>query len=336
MNSLLINTIIGPPPPSKYNLAHCQSVSQPASEDDNRSALGSSRASYLPPDSSNSRTSSVTTPTPFRPETRADKAKRVKDKKAALAQQKKDAAARARDEKATLARKKKDEAARAKDEKASLARKKKDAAAQAKADKDTAKKSNVKQPSVAKRAAPKPSIVDEDETEGEDDESDDDSDCDEPEDGVEVPEMNYNMDDEVEVVTHEPAKDKKGYNFDPGYDASLAPLTTIEQIFAHLAQALFKNGMGNLALKMNGRPLKVGTFCSGTESPILAMMMLQQRKYQIKIYSCTRANLLPQISRLWALNSTSSNSSALKLNLPNLRSSRRISPVLSMLVTSQR
>ncbi|KAH9223760.1 hypothetical protein DL95DRAFT_352610 [Leptodontidium sp. 2 PMI_412] len=34
--------------------------------------------------------------------------------------------------------------------------------------------------------------------------------------------------------------------------------------------------MGNLALKMNGRPLKVGTFCSGTESPILAMMMLQQ------------------------------------------------------------
>ncbi|KAG4436407.1 hypothetical protein IFR05_008100 [Cadophora sp. M221] len=224
-----------PPPPSKYNLAHYQAVSQQASEDDNRSALGSSQSSYLPPDFSNSRTSSATTPTPLLPETKADKSKRVKGK---------------------------------------ATRKTKDEAAHVKADKVTAKKSNVKKPSVAKRAAPKPSILNE--AEVEDDESVDDySDCDEPEDELDAPEMDYNMDDEVEVDTKKSTKNKKGYNFDPGYDASLSPMNTIEKIFAHLAQRLVEKGMRELTNKMQGRPLKVGTFCSGTESPILAMMMLQ-------------------------------------------------------------
>ncbi|PVH80633.1 hypothetical protein DL98DRAFT_571725 [Cadophora sp. DSE1049] len=71
------------------------------------------------------------------------------------------------------------------------------------------------------------------------------------------------------------AQKKKPYNFEPGYSANLPPLTSTGEIFSHLGQTLIDNGIEQLTKLMDGRALIVGTFCSGTEAPILAMRLLR-------------------------------------------------------------
>ncbi|CAL3967483.1 unnamed protein product [Diplocarpon coronariae] len=68
---------------------------------------------------------------------------------------------------------------------------------------------------------------------------------------------------------------KKVYDHSPGYRAHLKPLWTIREMFDDLAANLKKSGFTDIANMMDARPLKVGTFCSGTEAPILAMRMLK-------------------------------------------------------------
>lgn len=69
---------------------------------------------------------------------------------------------------------------------------------------------------------------------------------------------------------------KSVFNHQPGYNATLPPLKTIKEIYTHLGGALIDSGFDKFLDTMDGRPLKVGTFCSGTESPILAMKMLKE------------------------------------------------------------
>ncbi len=67
----------------------------------------------------------------------------------------------------------------------------------------------------------------------------------------------------------------KNFDFTPGYDDSLIPLSSLREIFGHLAQSLIDRGFNIFTRKSDGRPLRVGTFCSGTEAPILAMIFLK-------------------------------------------------------------
>ncbi|KAH7356500.1 hypothetical protein BKA65DRAFT_547896 [Rhexocercosporidium sp. MPI-PUGE-AT-0058] len=136
--------------------------------------------------------------------------------------------------------------------KASFLRKKKETA-QAKKE-----KANLKTPSVAKRntTAKKPSSV---------------QSADNEDKGSEE-EVSIGTDAYVPVA----AAKKKPYDHSPGYDATLPPIYSSEQMISHLGQALINIGMRDLTNMMKGGALKVGTFCSGTEAPVLVMRLLKE------------------------------------------------------------
>ncbi|KAI0999268.1 hypothetical protein K3495_g8928 [Podosphaera aphanis] len=57
-----------------------------------------------------------------------------------------------------------------------------------------------------------------------------------------------------------------------GFDASKAPLTTIDEIFEHLTGQFVSHPLFTQLIKhLNGRPLRIATMCSGTECPIIAI-----------------------------------------------------------------
>ncbi|PBP21728.1 Helicase-like transcription factor HLTF/DNA helicase RAD5, DEAD-box superfamily (ISS) [Diplocarpon rosae] len=87
--------------------------------------------------------------------------------------------------------------------------------------------------------------------------------------------------DEDEAVVKPTKGTKKAYDHSPGYRAHLKPLWTIREIFDDLAANLKKSGFEDITNMMDARPLKVGTFCSGTEAPILAMRMLKDSLAQL-------------------------------------------------------
>lgn len=141
---------------------------------------------------------------------------------------------------------KKAEAARAKAEK-DAAKAEKEAAAANKAPKSKRPKPCVVKRAVATKKTSKAKLADDDEEDSEDEE-------------------------DVKVGRPSP------FNFEPGYNPNLPPLTSIDQMFAHLGQAVIGVGMEELTRLLDGRALYVGTFCSGTESPILAMKLLKECK----------------------------------------------------------
>ncbi|KAJ5238392.1 hypothetical protein N7468_003011 [Penicillium chermesinum] len=55
---------------------------------------------------------------------------------------------------------------------------------------------------------------------------------------------------------------------------SLPPMSDLEEIFGDLAHRAMGLGLEKLIGKLNGRPLRVGTMCSGTECPLLALEMI--------------------------------------------------------------
>ena len=60
-----------------------------------------------------------------------------------------------------------------------------------------------------------------------------------------------------------------------GLDATLPPISEIDDIFADIVKKALPLGLTQALDSLNGRPIRVATMCSGTESPILALKMVQ-------------------------------------------------------------
>lgn len=58
----------------------------------------------------------------------------------------------------------------------------------------------------------------------------------------------------------------------------LPPMHTLEEIFSDLVAKALSLGFDKVLEHLGERPLRIATVCSGTESPILAMEMLQKGK----------------------------------------------------------
>jgi hypothetical protein len=61
-----------------------------------------------------------------------------------------------------------------------------------------------------------------------------------------------------------------------GIDLGLPPLDNIGEIVADMATRAVKLGLGDVLRKLDGRPINVATMCSGTESPLLFLQMLDE------------------------------------------------------------
>lgn len=61
-----------------------------------------------------------------------------------------------------------------------------------------------------------------------------------------------------------------------GIDLSLPPLDNISEIVADMATRAVELGLGDVLQKLDGRPINVATMCSGTESPLLVLQMLDE------------------------------------------------------------
>ena len=57
----------------------------------------------------------------------------------------------------------------------------------------------------------------------------------------------------------------------PGVHQELAPLSQLGDIYEDMAKRALEAGLGNVLDQLDGRPIKVATLCSGTESPLLAL-----------------------------------------------------------------
>lgn len=60
-----------------------------------------------------------------------------------------------------------------------------------------------------------------------------------------------------------------------GLDTSLPPMSSIEEIFRDIAKKGLDLGFANVTEYLKSKPLRVATMCSGTESPLLALQMIQ-------------------------------------------------------------
>jgi hypothetical protein len=61
-----------------------------------------------------------------------------------------------------------------------------------------------------------------------------------------------------------------------GIDLDLPPLDNIGEIVADMATRAVKLGLGDVLRELDGRPINVATMCSGTESPLLFLQMLDE------------------------------------------------------------
>jgi hypothetical protein len=59
-------------------------------------------------------------------------------------------------------------------------------------------------------------------------------------------------------------------------DESLPPMHELEEIFKDLSKKALSLGFAAVIDCLAGRPLRVATVCSGTESPLLALEMIQK------------------------------------------------------------
>lgn len=62
-------------------------------------------------------------------------------------------------------------------------------------------------------------------------------------------------------------------------DLGKPPLHDLVKIFEDLAKKALEQGFEKVLDALAGRPLRVATVCSGTESPLLALEMIQQGEY---------------------------------------------------------
>lgn len=92
---------------------------------------------------------------------------------------------------------------------------------------------------------------------------------------------NYDDDNGDDELQEAPSKKKKGTKSEPTkktvkdvLDPSFPPINEIPKIFADLVSRVPK--IKEVAEHVAGRKLRVATMCSGTESPLLALEMIQQ------------------------------------------------------------
>jgi hypothetical protein len=62
---------------------------------------------------------------------------------------------------------------------------------------------------------------------------------------------------------------------------NLPPMHKLKDIFHDLAENAIKQGLAAVLNHLAGRPLRVATMCSGTESPLLALEMIQNGKSDV-------------------------------------------------------
>lgn len=62
---------------------------------------------------------------------------------------------------------------------------------------------------------------------------------------------------------------------------NLPPMHKLKDIFNDLAENAIKQGLAAVLNHLAGRPLRVATMCSGTESPLLALEMIQNGKCDV-------------------------------------------------------
>lgn len=59
-------------------------------------------------------------------------------------------------------------------------------------------------------------------------------------------------------------------------DESLPPMDSLEDIFQDILDKAMRLGFADVLRRLGDRPLRVGTVCSGTESPLLALEMIRK------------------------------------------------------------
>lgn len=62
-------------------------------------------------------------------------------------------------------------------------------------------------------------------------------------------------------------------------------MSNLEEIFTDIAQKAMGLGLELVLKRLDGRPLRVATVCSGTESPLLALEMIQHGKFFLSLCS---------------------------------------------------
>ncbi|KAK5743775.1 hypothetical protein LTR17_002397 [Elasticomyces elasticus] len=78
----------------------------------------------------------------------------------------------------------------------------------------------------------------------------------------------------LESNTNDEMKKMNRKGSDKGLNANLPPLSETADIFADITRRALELGLGAATKNLAGKPLRVATMCSGTESPILAMQMV--------------------------------------------------------------
>lgn len=72
------------------------------------------------------------------------------------------------------------------------------------------------------------------------------------------------------------------FTYRVGIDESLKPISDIQEIFNDLTDKALDLGLDSLLKRLNGRPLKLATMCSGTESPLLALQLTANGAFGIQ------------------------------------------------------
>lgn len=70
-----------------------------------------------------------------------------------------------------------------------------------------------------------------------------------------------------------------------GIDFNLPPMNSIDEMFEDICERASDLGLEGLLARLNGRPIRVGTMCSGTECPLMAFDLIQKRETDISFPS---------------------------------------------------
>ena len=106
-------------------------------------------------------------------------------------------------------------------------------------------------------------------------------------------------------VTNKPARNPRSFGeadnpfiFDNPLDFGSQPLTTIRAVFEDLTRRVHQHASDTLkefCEDFSSTPLKILTFCSGTESPVLGLEMFRKSKLSLTTSFCSSANQFPEL-----------------------------------------
>ena len=84
---------------------------------------------------------------------------------------------------------------------------------------------------------------------------------------------------EVKPAPDKQIKIKDAWNFKNGVNKKLPPISDIVEIFDDLSKKAMDLGLDRAIQQLGSRKLKLATMCSGTESPLLALKLVSESKY---------------------------------------------------------